>query len=62
VAKNRYFAGHAVVADSRKAADCLMIVSRGLVDLCLPVKEGGQHLSVLRRGYASFEAILLELE
>ncbi len=50
VAKNSYFATHAVVADSRQPADCLMIVSRGLVEMCLPVREGGRVLSVLRRG------------
>ncbi len=50
VAKNGYFAAQAVVADSRQPADCLMIVSRGLVEMCLPVKEGGRVLSVLRRG------------
>jgi hypothetical protein len=51
VAKNRYFASHALVADSRNPADCLMIVSSGLVEMCLPVKEGGRVLSILRRGY-----------
>lgn len=50
VAHNRYFAANAVVADSREPADCLMIVSRGLVETCLPVKEGGNVLRVLQRG------------
>ena len=50
VASNRYFAANSVVADSRQPADCLMIVSRGLVEVCLPVKEGGRVLRVLKRG------------
>ena len=50
VASNVYFAANAVVADSRQPADCLMIVSRGLVDTCLPMKEGGRVLCVLQRG------------
>ncbi len=44
-----------MVADSKKPADCLMIVSRGLVEMCLPVKEGGQILSILRRGYERYK-------
>jgi hypothetical protein len=59
VAKNRYYAGHALVADSKQPADCLMIVSRGLVEMCLPVKDGGRVLSILRRGYELYEMEIL---
>jgi CRP-like cAMP-binding protein len=50
VAHNRFFAANAVIADSRETADSLMIVSRGLVEICLPMKEGGTVLRVLQRG------------
>ena len=57
MASNRYFVTNTVVADCQEPADCLMIVSRGLVEVCLPAKEGGRVLRVLKRGFEESQNI-----
>ncbi len=37
-------------ADARDAASGLYVVAKGWVELCLPVKQGGHALRVLKRG------------
>ncbi len=40
-------------ADARDQAEGLYIIIKGRVELCLPVKQGGTALRVLKRGYDS---------
>ncbi len=37
-------------ADARDKAEGLYIIAKGRVELCLPVKQGGTALRVLKRG------------
>jgi hypothetical protein len=38
-------------ADSREQAEGIYIIAKGWVDICLPVKQGGSSLRVLKRGF-----------
>jgi hypothetical protein len=37
-------------ADAREKASGLFVIAKGWVELCLPVKQGGHALRVLKRG------------
>ncbi len=37
-------------ADSREPAEGIYIIAKGWVEICLPVKQGGNALRVLKRG------------
>ena len=46
----RYFAPQVCVADSREAADSIMVIVNGQVEVTLPVKSGGKLLRTFTRG------------
>jgi hypothetical protein len=48
----RYFSPQVCFADAREGASGIFIVVKGWVELCLPVKQGGQALRILKRGLA----------
>ncbi len=48
----RYFSPQVCFADAREGATGIFIVVKGWVELCLPVKQGGQALRILKRGLA----------
>ncbi len=45
-------------ADSREPAEGIYIIAKGWVDLCLPVKQGGSALRVLKRGFVNTGTML----
>ncbi len=49
-ARMRYISPQACLADSREKASGMYIIAKGRVELCLPVKQGGKALRVLKRG------------
>ena len=46
----KYHAPRVCIADSREDANAIMIIINGLVDVCLPIREGGRSLRTLKRG------------
>ena len=48
--KVKYHAPRVCFADSREDASQIMIILHGLVDICLPIREGGRSLRTLKRG------------
>ncbi len=48
--KMRYHAPQVCFADSREDANSIMIIVHGIVDVCLPIREGGRSLRTLKRG------------
>ncbi len=45
-----YFSPQVCFADSRERATGIYIIAKGRVELCLPVKQGGKALHILKRG------------
>jgi hypothetical protein len=46
----RYIAPQVCFADSREVADSVLVVVSGLVEVNLPVKDGGKLLRTFTRG------------
>ncbi len=49
-AQMRYFAPQVCIADSREAADSVMVVVSGQVEVTLPFRDGGKLLRTFTRG------------
>jgi len=56
-----YFAAETIIGDSSEKANCLMIVQKGHVEMCQPIREGGRVLQTLKRGYARQQKILASI-
>ena len=46
----RYFAPQVCIADSREAAESVMVIVSGQVEVTLPVRDGGKLLRTFTRG------------